>query len=87
MENDLEKNKVYAKVELTEFSNSANLISCSGLNGNSGFVNVIQNSIQLSCSLDTSSLQETSFETPLRITFDYVYKDSASTTITIKNSV
>lgn len=82
-----DKDKVYVKVELTEFANSADLITCSGLVGNAGFVDVIQNSMQLSCSIDTSKLtQETSFETPLRLTFSYVYKDSASTTLTVKSS-
>ncbi len=87
IESTQDKNKVFVIVELTEFSNSAELITCSGLNGNAGFVDVIQNSLQLSCNIDTSKLtQETSFETPLRVTFNYVYKDSASTTINIKSS-
>ncbi len=87
IESDAAKNKVYVKVELTEFENSPNLISCSGLNKNEGFVNVIQNKIQLSCNIETASFQETTFETPLRLTFDYVYKDSVSTTLTIKSSI
>lgn len=87
IDNDADKNKVYVKVELTEFQNSGNLISCSGLNGNAGFVNVIQNKIQLSCNIDTTSFQETTFNTPLRLSFDYVYKDSVSTTLTIKSSI
>ena len=33
------------------------------------------------------TLQDNTFETPLRVTFDYVYKDSVSTSLTIKNSV
>jgi len=86
LQNDQEKDKVYVKVELTEFTNNPNLITCSGLTGNEGYVNIIQGSMALSCTIDTSGLQETSFETPLRITMDYVYKDSTSTTITIKSS-
>ncbi|MBI2148405.1 hypothetical protein HYU23_01895 [Candidatus Woesearchaeota archaeon] len=86
VDSDKDRNKVYVKVELTEFKNSASLVSCSGLRGNEGYVNVIQNSMQLSCTIDTSSLQESSFETPLRVSFQYVYKDSVSTTVTIKNS-
>lgn len=87
IDNEAQKNKIYVKVELTEFPNSANIINCSGLNKNEGFVNVIQNKIQLSCNIDTTSFQDTTFETPLRLTFNYVYKDSVSTTLTIKSSI
>ena len=86
IDSDKDKNKVHVKVELTEDKNSAGSISCSGLVGNEGVVNIIQNSMQLSCTLDTSRLQDQTYETPLRIAFDYVYKDSISTTLTIKNS-
>lgn len=88
IDNTEERNKMYVKVELTEFENSASMISCSGLaGGNEGFVNVIQNKIAVSCNIDTSNLQETTFETPLRVTFDYVYKDSVSTALTIKSNI
>ncbi len=82
-----DKNKVYVKVDLTEFQNSAGLISCSGLTNNEGFVNVIQNKIQISCNIDTTSFQDTTFETPIRIALDYVYKDSVSASLTIKSSI
>ncbi|GEM_PF-1237116 len=90
---EADKNKVYIKVEfnkddLTAAQNSASIISCNGLsNKNEGFVNVIQNKIQLSCNIDTSGFQEQTSKIPLRITTDYVYKDSVSTTVTIKKSV
>ncbi|HLC58264.1 MAG TPA: hypothetical protein VJI68_00215 [Candidatus Nanoarchaeia archaeon] len=81
------KNKIYAKIQLTEVTNSASIITCSGLDKNEGNLNVIQNKVQLSCMIDTSSLQDSTFETPLQVTFDYVYKDGATTTLTIKSSI
>ncbi|MBS3168762.1 hypothetical protein J4216_06555 [Candidatus Woesearchaeota archaeon] len=81
-----EKNKIYVKVDLTDFENDAAIISCSGLNKNEGSLNVIQNKVQLSCDIDTSSFQESTFETSINVIFDYVYKDAVSTTLTIKSS-
>lgn len=84
-----DKNKLHVKVELPDYlSQSPTIIKCAGLNGNEGDLSVIQNKIQLSCEIDTTSIgQETAFETPLRATFSYVYKDSVKTTITVKSSI
>ncbi len=89
VDSDSDKNKLYVKVELLEYlDQSATMIKCSGLNSNEGTVNVIQNKVQLSCDIDTSSItQETAFKTPLRVTFDYVYKNSVSTTLTVKSAI
>jgi hypothetical protein len=87
IDDEKDKNKLFVKVDLTEFPNSASMIKCTGFNGNNGFVNVIQNKIQMFCEIDTSSLQDTTFETPVRLTFDYVYKDSVATKLTIKSSI
>lgn len=87
VDDDKLKNKVNVKVELTEFTNSANLIKCSSLNGNDGTLSVIQNKVSLSCTIDTSGMQDSAFETPLRVTFDYVYKDGVSAQLKIKNAV
>ena len=87
VEDDADKNKVHARVELTEFSNSASIVKCSSLDNNEGELNVIQNKITLSCSIDTSGMQESAFETPLRVILDYVYKDGVSTQLKIKNTV
>ncbi len=86
IDSEADKNKIYIKVELTEFETKG-LVSCGGLSGgNEGIIHVIQGKIQLSCNIDTSTLQETTFETPLRITLNYVYKDSTATSLTIKSS-
>lgn len=84
-----DKNKMHVKVELSDFiQQSSSMVKCSGLNGNEGDVNVIQNKVQLSCEIDTASLtQESAFPTPLKVTFDYVYKDSVSTTLTVKSAI
>ena len=89
IDSDSDKNKVYVKVELLDFLDiSSSMIKCSGLNNNEGLVTVIQNKLQLRCEIDTSLIsQETAFETPLRATFNYVYKDSVSTTLNIKGSI
>lgn len=89
VDSDAEKNKVHVKVELTDYPDkSASMIKCSGLNGNEGTVNVIQNKLQLSCEVDTTTItQETPFKTTLRVNFDYVYKDAVSTTLTIAPSI
>ncbi len=86
---DSEKNKIYVKVELLDYlDQSKNMIKCSGINSNEGLVNVVQNKLQLWCEIDTNSItQQTAFETPIRVTFDYVYKDGVSTTLTIKNAI
>ena len=87
VDNDKEKNKVYAKVELTEFQNSASFIKCSSMTNNEGQLNVIQNKVSLSCTIDTSSMQDNAFETPLRVTFNYVYKDGITTQLKIKSVI
>jgi len=83
------KNKIHVKVVLSDFEQqSASAIVCGGLESNEGEINVINNKVQLSCQIDTSFLtQETAFLTPLRATFSYVYKDSVSTTLTVKSSI
>ncbi len=83
------KNKIHVKVVLSDFeSQSASAVICGGLESNEGEINVINNKVQLSCQIDTSFLaQETAFVTPLRATFSYVYKDSVSTTLTVKSSI
>jgi len=87
VDNDKEKNKVYAKVELTEFQNSASFIKCSSMTNNEGQLNVIQNKVSLSCTIDTSSMQDNAIETPLRVTFNYVYKDGITTQLKIKSVI
>ena len=88
VEDDKEKNKIDVKVELTEFPDtSSSLIKCSSLDGNEGVLNIIQNKVSLSCTIDTSSMQDSAFETPLRIIFDYVYKDGVNAQLKIKNVV
>lgn len=84
-----DKNKINVKVELPDYlTQSPAMIKCAGLEGNEGTLNIIQNKIQLSCEIDTTTIgQETAFETPLRVTFSYVYKDSVKTTITVKSSI
>ncbi len=83
------KDKIHVKVVLSDFEEqSASVVVCGGLESNEGEINVIQNKVQLSCQVDTSFLtQETAFVTPLRATFSYVYKDSVSTTLTVKSSI
>ena len=88
IDSEADKNKVYVKVDLPDYEvQSSSMIKCSSMNANEGIVSVTQNKVQLSCTIDTSSVtQETAFETRLRATFDYVYKNSVSTVLTIKSS-
>lgn len=63
-------------------------INCNKLDGRSeGVLRLVEGKVILSCDIDTSRLQESTFISPLEITLDYFYKDFVSQEITIENAV
>lgn len=82
---DLEsKNKIHVKVE---FPDSDPVIKCAKFDdSNEGILGVIQNKASLTCTADTSNMQDTAFTKSLRITLSYVYKDDVSAKLTIKSA-
>lgn len=62
-------------------------VSCPALNdGNSGTLQLIDGKTTLSCKVDTSAEQTTTFTRSPNIRVDYVYKDTVSTQLTVKNA-
>jgi len=61
-------------------------ISCSRLNGNAGTVRLVDNIKTITCDIDTSGLQETTFEDLLRINLKYTYRGAVTVPIQIKDA-
>lgn len=78
------KNKFNVKVE---FPDGNPKIKCVKFNeGNEGQLSMIQNKALLTCTADTSGLQETAFTKSLRVVLNYIYKDDISTKLTIRST-
>ena len=78
------KNKLNVKVE---FPDGNPVIKCGKLNDkNEGTISMIQNTASLSCTVDTSTLQDSAFTKSLQVHLDYVYKDDVSTKLTIRST-
>lgn len=76
------------RVNVKVSSNDDVTISCNKLDDKAeGVLRLVENTIILSCDIDTSRLQETTFISPLEITLDYFYKDFVSKQITVENAV
>ena len=79
-----DKNKLHISINFPE---NNPVIKCERFGGsNEGTLTMFQNKASVSCSVDTSSLQETTFTKSLRVTSDYVYQDAISTKIVIKST-
>lgn len=78
------KDKVNVKVK----SQSGGMnIKCGILdNGDSGVIRLAGGRKTVSCSIKTSSLQETSFEEPFEINLEYFYKDAVGKSLTVIDS-
>jgi hypothetical protein len=78
------KNKVQVTVD---FPGKTVPISCGGLGGsNTGTVTMVAGSRAIiTCKIDTSSMQETTFTMNPNVELDYMYKEAVSTDITILN--
>ena len=84
----LDKADVKNKVEVSvSFSNNKPAVVCPALqNSNKGTLQLIQNKAVLTCKIDTSKEQETTFTRSPNIQVSYVYKDLVSTKVTVKNA-
>lgn len=79
-----EEDYVYVKV-----SDDAGRLrfQCSGLDDkNAGVVRLYDNEREISCTLDTTGLQETAYESLINIEVDYMYRDAIEQPITIENA-
>ncbi len=78
------KNKLNVKVG---FPDNLPKVICARLNnGNQGSVPMIQGRSTLTCTADTTSVQDSTFTKSLITTVDYVYKDGVSGKLTIRSS-
>lgn len=76
----------YVFVEVNDPAKRLNF-KCSALgDDNKGETKLFDNKKQVSCTLDTNSLQDTAFEQLIDITVDYAYRGAISQDITIKNA-
>ena len=84
----LDKADVKNKVEVSvSFANNKPAVVCPALqNSNKGTLQLIQNKAVLTCKIDTSKEQETTFTRSPNIQVSYVYKDLVSTKVTVKNA-
>jgi len=78
------KNKLNVAVS---FPDNRPSITCPALkNSNKGEVSLIQGKTTITCKIDTNQEQETTFTRSPTIELDYVYKNTISTKITVKNA-
>lgn len=84
----LEKSDLKNKFQIgLSFPNNRPSISCPALaNSNQGQLQLIQGKTTLTCKVDTSQEQETTFTRSPNIQLDYTYKDIVSTKVTVKNA-
>ena len=84
----LEKSDVKNKLQISvSFPENRPAISCPALgNSNLGQLQLIQGKATVTCKIDTSQEQETTFTRSPNIQLDYVYKDVVSTKLTVRNA-
>ncbi len=84
----LEKQDMKNKFDVAvSFPSNRPAITCSALKGlNHGTLQLIQGKITMTCKMDTSQEQETTFTRSPSIQLDYTYKDIVSKKITVKNA-
>lgn len=79
------QNKLKAKIF---FEDNQPSIKCAKFdNKNEGTLKLIANKATFNCLIDTSVLQATTFEKPIRVQLDYVYKDYTSQSIIVDRSL
>ena len=83
---EMEDNSDMIEVSLTSASDKMK-ISCSKFgNSNKGIVRLVNNIKTVSCDIDTSSMQETSFSDFIIVKMKYMYRDVISVPITIQDA-
>ena len=80
-----ENKKDMVKVKLSSPANRFK-ISCSRFSGSEGVVRLVNGIKTVSCTVDTSTLQEATFEDLLQINVKYMYRDAISVPLTIENA-
>ena len=61
-------------------------VDCTTLQGSTGQIRLTGGRKTVRCTVNTQSLQDIAFEKPLRITVDYMYKDSKETAFTVQST-
>jgi len=63
-------------------------IKCGKLNDKAeGIIRLVEGKTSVTCNIDTSRLSETTFENPLKISLDYVYKEDVSKAVLVQNAI
>ena len=77
------------RVKVTLFNPNNNFrVECSQFgNTNSGVVRLVNGEKEISCTIDTSNLQEATFQDLLIIQMDYMYRDAVETQLLVKNAL
>ena len=76
------------RLNIEIYTDPATPISCGRLGDtNSGELKLTGGKASLTCTVDTSGLQESLFTRPLYVKMDYTYRDKADTTFTVKAAI
>ena len=63
-------------------------IKCGKLNDKAeGIIRLVEGKTSVTCNIDTSRLSETTFENPLKISLDYVYKEDVRKAVLVQNAI
>ena len=82
-----EANKDRVKITLTSPENNFKL-ECSQFGGkNEGIIRLVNGEKDISCTIDTTTLQEVTFQDLLIVEMDYMYRNAVVTQLTVENAV
>ncbi len=77
------------KVKVTVFAAEGNFnVQCSQFSdGNSGVVRLVNKNKDVTCTIDTTNLQDITFAAPVIIQLDYMYREGVQVPLTVQNAV
>jgi hypothetical protein len=82
-----EDSKDKLKVTINNPQNNFN-VECTALGrSNSGEIRLVNGKKELTCTIDTSDLQEVTYQDPLLIDLDYMYRSNVNTNLIVKDSL
>ena len=82
-----EVNKDKLIVSLSNPQNNFNVVCNSLGGGSSGEIRMVNNKKEISCTIDTSGLQEVTYQDLLKFDLDYVYREAVTTSLVVENAV
>ncbi len=82
-EREMDQLKISVKNPQSNF-----VVSCSQFGGSdTGVLRLVNNRKELSCTIDTSGMQEATFQDIVHLVVDYTYREAVTTSLVVENSM